>query len=94
MPLKRFDDCYWEGPGDAVLFLMADGDKRVTCMITRETLADYTKMRGRPVIGMFETHCEFIERAASNLYDGGGSFDQDGRVLVTLAGLSQATRST
>ena len=92
MPLSPLDDAYWENHG--VVFRMTDGRKHVVCRVSHEALQDYAgqfSFDGKDS-DIFEAYRGVVERATSSVHDVGGSFDDQGRVLVTLDALNKASR--
>jgi len=90
MPLTRMKDDYAMSAG--VKFWMADEGRPVLCRVTHEALRDHAS-RVR-FVGtdeeVFEAYRDLIERVASNAYDAGEHFDDQGRVLVTSEALGRA----
>jgi uncharacterized protein DUF1488 len=82
---------------DGVRFLMTDDDgSTVACRVSHEALRDHAS-RVRFVgtdVEVFEAYRNLIERVASNAYDAGERFDDQGRVLVTSEALGRAWAST
>ena len=91
MPLTRLKEAYISQ--DGLRFLMTDDDgSTVACRVSHEALRDHAS-RVR-FIGtdekVFEAYRDLIERVASNAYDAGERFDDQGRVLVTPEALGRA----
>jgi hypothetical protein len=91
MPLTRLKEAYISQ--DGLRFLMTDDDgSTVACRVSHEALRDHAS-RVR-FVGtdeeVFEAYRDLIERVASNAYDAGERFDEQGRVLVTSEALGRA----
>ena len=91
MPLTRLKEAYISQ--DGLRFLMTDDDgSTVPCRVSHEALRDHAS-RVR-FVGtdeeVFEAYRDLIERVASNAYDAGERFDDQGRVLVTPEALGRA----
>ena len=66
------------------------------CRVTHEALRDHADRVRLNVADdkVFEAYRDLIERVASNAYDAGERFDDQGRVLVTSEALGRAWAST
>jgi hypothetical protein len=94
MPLTRLKDEYLVQ--DGVRFLMTDDDSStVACKVSLEALRDHaSRAQFAGTDGeVFEAYRDLIERVASNAYDAGERFDDQGRVLVTSEALRRAWAS-
>ena len=75
---------------------MTDDDgSTVACRVSHEALRDHAS-RVRFVgtdVEVFQAYRDLIERVASNAYDSGERFDDQGRVLVTSEAIGRAWAS-
>lgn len=67
--------------GEAVLFRGRDGDKRVPCGISRETLEDHFDSDNRDLLKVFRENRERIEHEARRKYLA-GLLEANGSVLI------------
>ena len=94
MPLTRLKDEYLVEDGVRFLMKVEDGSS-VACRVSHEALLDHAgrvQLAGRDG-EVFEAYRELIEDIASDVYDAGAPFDNDGRILVTSEALARVTRS-
>jgi Protein of unknown function (DUF1488) len=83
MPLTRLKDEYLVEDGVRFLMKVEDGSP-VACRVSHEALRDHAgrvQLAGRDG-EVFEAYRELIEDIASDVYDAGAPFNNDGRILV------------
>ena len=94
MSLTRLRSEFLEQSG--IRFLLEDADgSTVACSVSHETLRHLAERvhLSRSDGAVFEAYRELIEQIASDAYEAGAPFDDDGRDLVTSEALARVMRS-